>query len=427
MSIKLVKHYLIATKKILIHSKINRTIRVNFLKKNRQFFLIFFTILFLCLLSLPIDSASIATGVIVLDYNRHTVSHLEGGIVKELLVKEGDEVNKDQILLSLEDNKLQNDLNIIQENIASNIIKKQRLINQLNNLNDLKIDIDDYLNDLNFQLQNNLKNNIYNNKQVLIANNKIYQNQLTILKYQHNLAKNNYRISQDEFAKISILFSADNIDLFKYNQSQQKMLQSLQDLRVARLDIINFQMQNHQKTFDQINEIDNEIFKLKANFDSLQTVKKRFKIYSPIDGKIINLKFHSIGMVVNQGQEILSIIPNEQQLVIHAKIKPDDIDNIALEAKTKIRLTALNNKNITFIYGKISNISADIFINPQTQESYYLATISIDQNDLLKLKKNSQLYLGMLTEVFVINDSRSIISYLLSPIYKSMIKSFKEQ
>lgn len=427
MSIKLVKHYLIATKKILIHSKINRTIRVNFLKKNRQFFLIFFTILFLCLLSLPIDSASIATGVIVLDYNRHTVSHLEGGIVKELLVKEGDEVNKDQILLSLEDNKLQNDLNIIQENIASNIIKKQRLINQLNNLNDLKIDIDDYLNDLNFQLQNNLKNNIYNNKQVLIANNKIYQNQLTILKYQHNLAKNNYRISQDEFAKISILFSADNIDLFKYNQSQQKMLQSLQDLRVARLDIINFQMQNHQKTFDEINEIDNEIFKLKANFDSLQTVKKRFKIYSPIDGKIINLKFHSIGMVVNQGQEILSIIPNEQQLVIHAKIKPDDIDNIALEAKTKIRLTALNNKNITFIYGKISNISADIFINPQTQESYYLATISIDQNDLLKLKKNSQLYLGMLTEVFVINDSRSIISYLLSPIYKSMIKSFKEQ
>lgn len=297
----------------------------------------------------------------------------------------------------------------------------------MNNLNDLKIDIDDYLNDLNFNLQNNLKNNIYNNKQILSANNKIYENQLTILRYQYNLTKENYRISQDEFAKISILFLADNIDLFKYNQSQQKMLQSLQELRVARLAIINFQMQNHQKTFEEINEIDNETFKLKANLDSLQTAIKRFMIYSPIDGKVINLKYPSIGMVINQGDEILSIIPKQQQLVIHAKIKPDDIDNINIDDSAKIRFTALSNKHISFFYGKVTNISADIYNNPQTQEPFYLATIILNSDDIYQLKKNSKLYLGMSVEVFIINDSRSVISYLFSPIYRSMIKSFKEQ
>jgi HlyD family type I secretion membrane fusion protein len=177
----------------------------------------------------------------------------------------------------------------------------------------------------------------------------------------------------------------------------------------------------------EIKETDMEIVGLFNQLWASKDILKRSAITTPVAGKVMNIKYHTIGAVVPAGGEMMNIVPQNEELIIEAKIKPTDIDNIAVGMKTKIQLTDYAGKKVPKLNGKIINISADIMTIEQTKESYFIARVSINKKDIEKLKTKVTLYPGMPAQVFIVTGARSLVSYLFTPISDSTYKAFREE
>lgn len=170
-----------------------------------------------------------------------------------------------------------------------------------------------------------------------------------------------------------------------------------------------------------------EIVALYNQLYASKDILKRSAIISPVAGKVMNIKYHTIGAVVPPGGEIMNIVPQHEELIVEAKIKPQDIDNVMIGMKSKIQLTAYKGKKVPKINGEVINVSPDIISDQQTKESFFLARISINKKDIKKLKSKVDLYPGMPAQVFIITESRSLVSYLFTPISDSTYKAFREE
>ena len=208
---------------------------------------------------------------------------------------------------------------------------------------------------------------------------------------------------------------------------QKSIVETDEQAETARLQVANYKNDDLSETLKEIKESDMEIVALYNQLSASKDILKRSAIASPVSGKIMKIKYHTIGAVVPPGGEIMNIVPQHEELIIEAKVKPQDIDNVVIGMKSKIQLTAYKGKKVPKLNGEVINISPDILTNEQTRESYFLARISISKKDIEKLKSKIELYPGMPAQVFIITGSRSLISYMFTPISDSAYKAFREE
>ncbi len=392
--------------------------------------LIIFVLIFLGWASfLPIKSASIADGVVVLDFNRKNIQHLEGGIINQILVREGQMVDEGDILLYLHDIKAKSEQQILKERLWTTQLQKERLVAEKDDKS-------------NFYLAEKHKYRIFGESeedQAKIA--EIAANQLRlfqsrqakrrgeakVLETKLKSAETRLRLFQQELSLIKPLVEEDNLPVLRELDLQKSIAQAEEEAETAKLQIANYRNNELSQTLQEIKESDMEIVALYNQLSASKDVLKRSAIKSPVSGKVMNIKYHTIGAVVPPGGEIMNIVPQHEELIIEAKVKPQDIDNVVIGMKSKIQLTAYKGKKVPKLNGEVINISADIITNEQTRESYFLARISISKKDIENLKDKIELYPGMPAQVFIITGSRSLVSYLFMPISDSAYKAFREE
>lgn len=391
--------------------------------------LIIFAILFLGWASLlPIKSASIADGVVVLDLNRKTIQHLEGGIIDQILVKEGQIVNQDDILLYLHDIKAQTEQQILKERLWTTQLQKERLKAQKENKESLNlINFFSEIGELSPQDNYKLQEIATNQLQLFNSKKDKKLGELKVLQKKLQSAEIKLKIFKKELGLIKPLVDEDNLPILRELDLQKSIAETDEQAEIARLQIANYKNDDLFENLKEIKESDMEIVALYNQLSASKDILKRSAITSPVSGKVMNIKYHTIGAVVPPGGEIMNIVPQDEEMIIEAKIKPQDIDNVAIGMKSKIQLTAYKGKKVPKINGKVINVSADILTNEQTRESYFLARINISKKDLEKLKEKIELYPGMPAQVFIITGSRSLISYMFTPISDSTYKAFREE
>ena len=391
--------------------------------------LIIFAVLFLGWASLlPIKSASIADGVVVLDLNRKTIQHLEGGIIDQILVKEGQIVNQDDILLYLHDIKAKTEQQILKERLWTTQLQKERLKAQKENKESLNlINFFSEIGELSPQDDEKLQEIATNQLQLFNSKKDKKLGELKVLQKKLQSAEIKLKIFKKELGLIKPLVDEDNLPILRELDLQKSIAETDEQAEIARLQIANYKNDDLFENLKEIKESDMEIVALYNQLSASKDILKRSAITSPVSGKIMNIKYHTIGAVVPPGGEIMNIVPQDEEMIIEAKIKPQDIDNVAIGMKSKIQLTAYKGKKVPKINGKVINVSADIVTNEQTRESYFLARINISKKDLDKLKEKIELYPGMPAQVFIITGSRSLISYMFTPISDSTYKAFREE
>ncbi len=391
--------------------------------------LIIFAVLFLGWASLlPIKSASIADGVVVLDLNRKTIQHLEGGIIDQILVKEGQIVNQDDILLYLHDIKAKTEQQILKERLWTTQLQKERLKAQKENKESLNlINFFSEIGELSPQDDEKLQEIASNQLQLFNSKKDKKLGELKVLQKKLQSAEIKLKIFKKELGLIKPLVDEDNLPILRELDLQKSIAETDEQAEIARLQIANYKNDDLFENLKEIKESDMEIVALYNQLSASKDILKRSAITSPVSGKIMNIKYHTIGAVVPPGGEIMNIVPQDEEMIIEAKIKPQDIDNVAIGMKSKIQLTAYKGKKVPKINGKVINVSADIVTNEQTRESYFLARINISKKDLDKLKEKIELYPGMPAQVFIITGSRSLISYMFTPISDSTYKAFREE
>jgi HlyD family type I secretion membrane fusion protein len=377
---------------------------------------------------LPIKSASIADGVVVLDFNRKTIQHLEGGMIDQILVKEGQNVKAGDILLYLHDIRAKAERQILEERLWTMQLQKERLKAEKENHPSLNLsEFFSETGELPKSDEEKLQKIAANQLRLFKARKDKRQGEIKVLEKKLKAAETKLKIFQKELSLIKPLVDEDNLPVLRELDLQKAIAETDEQAESARLQIANYKNNDLAEILKELKESDMEIIGLHNQLAASKDVLKRSAITSPVSGKIMNIKYHTIGAVVPPGGEIMNIVPQHEELIIEAKIKPQDIDNVTSGLKAKVMLTAYKGKKVPKLNGEVLNISPDIFTDAQTKESYFLARVAVSKKDIEKLKNKIELYPGMPAQVFVITGSRSLVSDLFTPISDSAYKAFREE
>lgn len=398
----------------------------------------------------PINSAAIASGQLVVDFNRKTIQHFEGGIIESIRVKEGQAVVRGEPLLVLRniDAKAQKEL------ITNQLITAKAVAHRLQTERDNGAGLDfseikkQFVKDKNHDAILKTQTDLFN------ARKKAFNSKRNI--FLKRIDQLNDEIKGLNAQKVSInkqigLISKELKMTKKLVRSQnapvthqlelEKQLAELdgrdgdiksqiakagQSISQTQLEIINLDNDTKNEILAELQEIEIKISDLREQLTSAKDVLKRTIIKSPISGIVMNIKYHTIGAVVQPAADILNIVPQDDQIIVEAKIKPEDIDAVYEGLTAKVQLSAYKDKKVPKISGTLLSISADALTDEMTGISYFLARVQLAENEISQLKTNVKLNPGMPAQVFIITGSRTLIDYLIAPIKDATFKAFRE-
>lgn len=400
-----------------------------------------------------IDSAVLAQGKIEVISNKKKIQYLEQGIIREIFVREGTIVEKGDPLLTLEPIQAQTQLSVFQSKLKEGLAAKARLIAEKNNQTTIQFpptlmnskDLND-ASITNSQIEIlEIRNKSYRSK-VDILQYRILQlrQQINSLEDQIVSLNNQNKFIKEEIKAMEGLAIKQYIDKPRlwalYREEERlkgvsgeylgKISVAKQQISEIELSIINLKEERQKSVLEELKQKELEIAETLEREKYAADVLNRTVVKSPVTGKVVNLQIHTGGGIVMPGVVLMEIVPSNDELIINAKISPMDIEDISPGQTTKIYFTALNQRYIHSIEGKVTDVSADVIEDKEKKESYYLVRINFPQSAQSLQKANvdpSQLYPGMPVQVSIITNRQTPLHYLFSPILKSFTKTFKEK
>ena len=258
--------------------------------------LVIFAVLFLgWALFLPIKSASIADGVIVLDFNRKTIQHLEGGIIDQILVKEGQTINGGDVLLYLHDIKAKTEQQILKERLWTMQLQKERLKAEKENKSSMNLtDFFSETGELSPNDNEKLQEIAANQLRLFKAKKDKRSGEIKVLEKKLKSAELRLKLFEKELGLIKPLVDEDNLPVLREIDLQKSIAEADEQAETAKLQIANYKNDDLSETLKEIKESDMEIVALYNQLSASKDILKRSAITSPVSGKIMNIKYHTI-------------------------------------------------------------------------------------------------------------------------------------
>jgi HlyD family secretion protein/epimerase transport system membrane fusion protein len=199
-----------------------------------------------------------------------------------------------------------------------------------------------------------------------------------------------------------------------------------QKIGEAELRGVLLQKERAEEISTELSKVENSIRRLKEQLPAHEDVVRRLEIRAPRSGRVVNLNYHTAGGVIRPSTQIMDIVPEDDQLLIEAHIRPVDIDTIRPGMSAQITLTAYSQRKTPPLPGTLLQVSADRIEDPKTGEPHYQALVEIDADALSKLR-NVDLYPGMPASVQLVSGKRTPMDYLLAPIEAGLRNSWLEE
>ncbi|AAW70898.1 HlyD family type I secretion periplasmic adaptor subunit [Wolbachia endosymbiont of Brugia malayi] len=412
----------------------------------------------------PIDGAVHASGEVIVSSNRKVIQHLGGGIISKILVKEGQVVKKGEPLVLLSDVNERANLSIIKEKLLSLLVTEARLIAIRGDFDTVefpdevkKLSNDELANKVmknQIKLLNSQRKSILGKTDILQQRIKQLHNELVGLNSQLGAVFKQYNLIAEELETKRKLLINGHIGKphilalekqfaeieGKVGYYRAAISQVQQKIGENELEIINVKNDSQERANTELKEVDTSIADLKERLMVAEDALARTVIRSPQDGIVTDIRYHTEGGVIQSGVPIMSIVPSNDDLIIDAKIQTRNIEEIISAQKkdsnivsidglkglkVKVRLSAYSSRRLSLINGIVSHISPDALDDPRLGR-YYSVRVVIPKSELVQFK-NVYLYPGMPAEVYIVTQSRTLLSFLFMPIIATVDRSFIER
>lgn len=399
----------------------------------------------------PIDSAAVAPGVVVLDADKKVIQHLEGGIVEEILVREGDHVEAGQALVRLSQTAAEARADLIRSQYYAEKAAEARLIAERDAQDTIAFPAELDVKGLHVkEIEEAIKaqNGLFSSRkkalegEVSILNQRMaqFKEEIIGLEAQQQAVTRQRELIGEEEATVAKLVAQGNAAkprLLALQRSKADLggqqgeyaasiARANQGISEAQIAIVNKRNEFQNNVVKELREVQVNVTTLGEQLKASQDILNRIVIAAPQSGIVTGLKVHTKGGVITPGQEVMSIIPQDDKLIVEAKVSVRDIDIVYAGLKAKIRLTAYRVRHVPPLEGTVQTISADRFVDQARGEAYYLARVEVDDEQTEKLK-NVKLYPGMPADVLIVTGERTMLSYLLNPITEEVYKAFREE
>lgn len=396
----------------------------------------------------PISGAVIAPGKIVAEGNNKIVQHLEGGIIKSVFVKEGETVKAGDPLIQFDETAALSNLNQLQlrslyyQAAAARALAEREGYEAIAfpaSFNAYKMSAEarkiiagqeaEFL-----ARKNSLKTDIaVGDQQIAAMQERIagYRTQLEEIANQINLMVDE-RTGFEKLLEKKLIARSRVLDLRRaesdlksqYAKIHAAIAEANRSIAEIRERLERERKNNVENASKQLNDLRANLVDIREKLRAAQDVNTRSVLRSPASGKVINSSEFNPGAVVTPGQKLMEIVPDDSELIVEARIRPRDVDNIAIGQKAELVL-AYATRDVPPVAGKVNYVSADRVDDPRTQEAYYVVHIRFDAVDTYP-KTAAQFAPGLPVEAFITTRERTFLSYLAEPISKTIMRSMRE-
>jgi protease secretion system membrane fusion protein len=399
----------------------------------------------------PLDEGVPTQGMVTLDTKRKTVQHLSGGIVKEVLVQEGQQVKEGQPLLRLDGAVAKANYEAVRQRYLGYRAMQSRLFAEQAGSDaiafhpDVKAAMSDPLIKQQVSTQQQLiqarraalaadlqgiEESVQGLKEQLTSYQSILvqrRSQLALLNEEltntRGMVKEGYapRNRQLELERMVAESNAAIADLMGNSLRVNRQVAELTQRSLAR-------KQEYRKEVEsQLAEVTREVQSDAEKFVAVTADLDRMEIKAPATGQVVGLTVQTVGAVLQPGQKLLDVVPDSQTLLLEAHIPPHLIDKVQAGLSTDVRFNAFAHSPQLVVEGKVLSVSGDLLSDPaQPQFSYFLARVQVTP-DGMKTLGSRQMQPGMPAEIVIKTGERSMLTYLLHPLVKRMASSMKEE
>ena len=395
----------------------------------------------------PIESAVVAPGVVGVDSNVKTVQHLEGGIVEEIAVREGDRVRAGDLLIRLRSTLPASLLNEVRAQYLEARAADARLVAERDGLHaiDFPPELTARADDPAVRDALAGQRSIFESRRRVMAEREGIldrtiaglREEIAGLEGQIRAAARQRALIEEELAGAQALLDRGLIDRPRVLELQRGMAEidgdisehqgdiasARQAIEETRLRLAELRATATTEVVAELREVRARAYELSQELAAAEDVLARTEIRSPIDGTIVGLKVHTVGGVIAEGEPLLDIVPSDDELVVRASIDPLDIDEVHVDLPATVRLLALNRRTETVLEGEVKTVSADRLTDPVTGYSYYLARIELRADT----SERASLQPGMAADVSIRTGARTPWEYLVAPIARNLNRSLREE
>jgi HlyD family secretion protein/epimerase transport system membrane fusion protein len=398
----------------------------------------------------PIAGGASAPAIISPDGSRKTVQHLEGGMIEELRVRDGDTVGVGQSLVILSNIQPRATYETLLEQYRTLLVTRARLLAERAGQASIEVpaELRDSMNDpglakvLEGQRQLLRTRHAMHQSRILVLRQRIeqFEEQITGVQAQVQSSTRQDELLAEEIGGKEDLQRKGILakpELLRLQRMQAEILgkkgqyigniaQVRQQIGEAELQITAFDAERVDQITTQLDQVRVELATVSERLFASKDVLNRTIIRSPVAGKVVNLRFKTEGGVVQKGEPIMDIVPSDDLLLIDARISPNDIDVVHVGLPTQVHLLAYANRNAPRISGVVRSVSADRLIDENTRQPYYLARVEVDREEVRRVDPNIQLVPGMPAEVLIVSGEQTMVQYLIKPFTDALRRSLRE-
>ncbi len=395
----------------------------------------------------PLAKGSFATGALSVESNLKTVQHLEGGIVRDILVSAGDTVMAGDALVVLSDTRSKANVGILRGQIAAALAQEARLL-AVRDGQDQIIFPDELLeladDPVITEMIAGQTTAFQQQKQTLDGRRQIFEEQIRQsekeiqgLAAQITSINEQLRLIDQEIAGIQFLVDRglerqprllasqrSAADLRGDREANRAAIaqaeQRIAETELRLIDLVNSVRDEAASGLQQVQE---RLADLREQRRAAADVLDRTVISAPVDGVVHNLRIHTIGGVVRPGDPILDIVPVNDDLIVAAQVQVTDIDTVSVGTSALVNLSAFSTRDIQQLDGEVIFVSGDAIEDPQTRVRYYEASVRIDKAQLAE-QDWVELYPGMPADIIFVSGSRTAVEFVTEPLMDAIRRGF---
>lgn len=398
----------------------------------------------------PLDEGVPSQGHVAIDTKRKSIQHLTGGIIKEVLVGEGDQVKEGQLLIRLDDAAAKANFEAIRQRYlglramqgrllaeqagqtvitfhpdlvaaAGDPLIKQQMMNQEQLLRSRKAALQADLQSIQESIQG--QQGLSQAYEGMMTSRR---NQFSLLNEElsntRGLVKEGY-VPRNRQLELERQVSESSTSMAELQGNTLRSRSSMAELRqraIAR------QQEYRKEVETQLADVTREVLSDAGKFIALQDDLTRTEIRSPAAGQVVALAAQSVGGVIGPGQKVLDVVPANESLLLETRVQPHLIDRVHAGMPVDVRFSSFAHSPQLVVQGKLVSVSGDLLTDPQNGAGYYLARVAVTPEGLKKLGKR-QMQPGMPVEVVFRTGERSMLTYLLHPLTKRIAASMNEE
>ena len=397
----------------------------------------------------PLESAAIASGVVESESSRKTIQHLEGGIVRKILVADGDVVRSGQTLIALDDTRAASEVQSLQGQLWDAMARAARLQAEQQGQDSITVSAaleQDSGQNATAAAAVSAQQTIFQARrqvhlsQVAVIRERRHEVEQEIegLKAQESAVAQRIDIVREELDMVATLVNKGLERRPRLLNLQRELAEvegrrgeiaaqisrAGQVINESQATLFKLESDRQNEIAQSLHEAQNQIFQLRERLLAARDQLSRTEVKAPEDGVITDLRIHTPGGVIGAGAPLMDLVPRQDRLIVTARLRPEDIDVVHPGLKAEVHLIPYNQRRVPRLKGTVVQVSADRLLDKRTDQPYYATKVRLDNAQ--SLADDIHIIPGMPTQVFITTGRGTVALYALRPLLDSFRNAFRE-